>query len=142
MSGFEVAGLVLGVLPLAIKAVDSYMTVFSSYKTAQDDLKWLKWNLETEKVVLQNTCEQLLHEIAPYDMIHSMIKHPFGPDWTKYNDKLRLRLWSSWGIFREQIDQLSKATAELEEKLCLGRDGSVSTAIPIFIIFFVAKYGH
>ncbi|KAI0163748.1 hypothetical protein BJ166DRAFT_527118 [Pestalotiopsis sp. NC0098] len=125
MSGFEVAGIVLGVLPLAIKAVNSYRTILSSSRSARDDLDWLRRDLETEVVRLQNTCEILLNEIAPPSMVDCMIKDPFGPDWAKYNDKLRERMWFSWGNFQEQVQILSKATTELEKKLCMDLNGVI-----------------
>jgi hypothetical protein len=125
MSAFEVAGIVLGVLPLAINTINSYRTTLSSYKTAQNDLNWLRIDLETEQVRLQNTCEILLHDIVPFSLVDPMIKNPFGADWAKYNDKLRERLWQSWTTFEAQVQVLQAAIIELENKLCIDRSGSV-----------------
>ncbi|KAF7538473.1 hypothetical protein G7054_g2861 [Neopestalotiopsis clavispora] len=125
MSGFEVAGLVLGVLPLAIKTINSYRSTLSSIRTAQDDLNWLRRDLETEQVRLQNTCEILLHDLLPLSMVDAMIKDPFGADWAKYDEKLRERLWLSWGTFQAQVQLLSAAATELEAKLCVNRNGSI-----------------
>lgn len=48
MSGFEIAGVVLGVLPLVIEAVKGYMHILSSLKDARRNLKALVHDLETE----------------------------------------------------------------------------------------------
>ncbi|ETS86232.1 hypothetical protein PFICI_00060 [Pestalotiopsis fici W106-1] len=125
MSGFEVAGIVLGVLPLAINTINSYRTTLSSIKTAQNDLNWLRRDLETEQVRLQNTCELLLHDLVPLSMVDTMLKDPFGADWAKYDDKLRERLWLSWGTFQAQVQLLSTAATELEKKLCVERNGAI-----------------
>ncbi|KAI4593917.1 hypothetical protein KJ359_008961 [Pestalotiopsis sp. 9143b] len=125
MSGFEVVGVVLGVLPLAIEAIKTYYTILSSAKSAQSDLNWLRQDLETEHIRLQNTCEILLTEIAPLSKVDGLIKDPFGPDWVKYNDKLRQRLWSSWDTFQTQVELLSSAAVELEKKLCFDKNGVI-----------------
>lgn len=126
MSGFEVAGLVLGVLPMAIQVIGGYRTILSSVKSARRDLTWLERDLETERTRLQNTCECLLVGIAPLSVIDSMIDDPFGPDWKKFNDPLRLRLWRSWGSFQRQVALMSDAVSELKEKLAMDATGKVS----------------
>lgn len=64
MSGFEVAGIILGVVPLAIQAAKGYMTILSSMKDAKRNLKALIHDLETEQVRLEMTCEVLLDGIV------------------------------------------------------------------------------
>lgn len=70
-------------------------------------------------------------------MVDCMIKDPFGPDWAKYNDKLRERMWFSWGNFQEQVQILSKATTELEKKLCMDLNGVVSTTKPYYHLTWI-----
>lgn len=131
MSGLEVVGVVLGALPVAVKALKAYMSVLSSMKHAQRNLKALVRDLETEQLRLQTTCELLLDGIAPPSAIDKLIQTPFGPEWKPYNDRLRLRLWTTSGKFEGQVAELQSATDELKAKLCLGPDGSVSP--PVFI---------
>jgi hypothetical protein len=125
MSGFEIAGVVLGVLPLAVKALEAYMGLLSNMRHAQRDLKALIRDLETEQLRLQNTCELLLNGIAPSSVIDTLIQAPFGPDWKPFNDRLRLRLWTTCGTFEEQVAEMQMAANELSAKLCLEADGSV-----------------
>lgn len=125
MSGFEVAGVVLGVLPLAVKALEAYIGVLSNVRHAQRDLKALIRDLETEQLRLQNTCELLLNGVAPPSVIDKLIQTPFSPDWNPYNDRLRLRLWTTCGKFEEQVAEMQMAANELRAKLGLEADGSV-----------------
>ncbi|KAM7204679.1 hypothetical protein V8F20_003463 [Naviculisporaceae sp. PSN 640] len=124
MSGMEVAGVVLGVLPLAIKAVKQYMDILSSVKDAKRTLKYLLQDLETEQVRLETTCEVLLDGIVPHDAIDSLIRNPLGSEWKQYNEKLRLRLWTRAQRFEEQIAEMQAAVEELRRKLCIETDGT------------------
>lgn len=64
-SAMEAAGLVLGVIPVAIQGLNTYRKIVSSIKSARRDLDCLIRGLETEHTILQNTCEILLKGIAP-----------------------------------------------------------------------------
>ncbi|KAI0861777.1 hypothetical protein F4860DRAFT_475049 [Xylaria cubensis] len=122
MAGLEVAGLVLGTLPLAIKAVQAYKEIFYSIKHVSRDLRHIELDLRTEELRLRNTCETLLVGIVPPMQIHAMIEDPFGPGWKSYTEQLRLRLYTSYDVFEEHITEMSKATQEL--KLQLGIEES------------------
>lgn len=125
MSGLEVAGLVLGTLPIAIKGVKAYIDMMSSVKSVKRDLKHMLRDLETEKVLMENTCEALLVGVVPTSMIDKMIEAPFGPEWKQYDERLRLRLWRSYKQFEEQVSDMMKSIEDLREKLCLHPDGQV-----------------
>jgi len=130
MTGFEVVGIVLGALPIAVKAAQGYMAILSSVKDAHRNLKALIRDLETENIRLQTTCELLLDGIAPPSVVDKLIQTPFGPDWKPYNDQLRLRLWTTAGKFEEQVVEMRNAADELRAKLCLEPDGSVGLFLP------------
>ncbi|KAI1662741.1 hypothetical protein F4813DRAFT_9406 [Daldinia decipiens] len=119
MSGLEIAGLVLGALPLAIKAVQSYKSILSSMWHVQYGLICLQRDLETECIRFQNTCETLLVGIAPLAMIDRMTNNPFGDEWKRYSDELSIRLWTSKGTFETHVAEMLAATKELKEKLCI-----------------------
>ena len=125
MSGFEVAGVVLGVLPLAIKAAKAYMDILSSMKDAKRNLKALVHDLETEQIRLETTCEVLLDGIVPHLVIDRLVRAPLGPEWALYSDQLRLRLWTTSIKFEEQVSEMLGAVKELQAKLCMEADGSV-----------------
>ncbi|KAM7214863.1 hypothetical protein V8F06_009771 [Rhypophila decipiens] len=125
MSGMEVAGVVLGVLPLAIKAVKQYMDILSSVKDAKRGLKALLQDLETEQIRLETTCEVLLDGVVPHDAIDRLIGSPLGSEWKPYGERLRLRLWTTAQKFEEQVAEMRAAVEELRTKLCIEPDGTI-----------------
>ncbi|KAK4107428.1 hypothetical protein N656DRAFT_840433 [Canariomyces notabilis] len=120
MSGFEVAGVILALLPLAIKAARAYADILSSNRTAKYELTKLIQDLETEEACLQNTCELLLMGIVPHN--------------APFNEKMRLRLWHTHASFVKHIDEMLAATKELHKKLCVTADGEPKFMDPITIL--------
>jgi hypothetical protein len=127
MSGIEIAGLVLGALPVAIQALEAYRSTLSSMRSRSvtRDLEFMIRDLGTEQQILQNTCETLLQGIVPDSLIDAMIDDPFGPDWKTFGDRLRLRLWRSYGQFQLKVTEMQVAVQELQEKLSVQADGTV-----------------
>ncbi|KAF9770810.1 hypothetical protein IL306_011580 [Fusarium sp. DS 682] len=128
MSGIEVVGLILAVLPPAIKALREYRAMLSRVRGADRDLKALIQDLETEQIRLQTTCEVLLDGIAPLSRIDEMVKKPFGPEWEQFSDNIRERLWTTMGTFEEHAKEMQEAAQELREKLCIKEDGQVNAS--------------
>lgn len=122
----EAAGLVLGVIPLAIKGLHTYRDIVSSLKKARHDLDCLIRDLKTEQEILQNTCELLLKGIAPDRILDAMIERPFGTEWNIYNNEVQLRLWRSSGVFKERIEDMREAALDLQRKLAIDGNGKVS----------------
>ncbi|KAI3331718.1 hypothetical protein HD806DRAFT_529498 [Xylariaceae sp. AK1471] len=135
MSGLEIAGLALGALPLAIKAIQGYRETFSSFKYVKRDLDFLERDLQTEQLRLQNTCETLLVGIVSPMKINAMIADPFGPEWKSYADQLddmlihrrRLRLWTSSDKFEGYITEMRKATQELRLQLGIEEGSQINS---------------
>lgn len=123
MSGFEVVGVVLGVLPLAIEALKAYKSTLSSMRNVERSLKALIQDLETEQVRLRTTCEVLLDGIVPLSMMDTLLETPFGPQWEPYDHQLRPRLWTSSGKFEEQATEMQKAAEGLKNNLCIQAAG-------------------
>lgn len=126
----EAAGLVLGVIPLAIKGLNTYREIVSSLKNAKRDLDCLIRDLKTEHQILQNTCENLLKGIAPDSVLDAMVETPFGADWEAYNNEVQLRLWRSSAVFKERIEEMREAALDLQRKLAIDEEGKVSCDAP------------
>jgi len=126
MSGIEVIGVVLAVLPLAIEALKSYRAILSRIRSADRDLKALVQDLETKQVRLQTTCEVLLDGIAPLSRIDDIVKKPFGPEWKQFDENIRGRLWTSMDAFRDNAEEMQQAAEELSEKLGLKSNSQVN----------------
>ncbi|KAL7759374.1 hypothetical protein ACKLNR_009464 [Fusarium oxysporum f. sp. zingiberi] len=128
MSGFEVAGIVLGSIPIVVSALQCYMNglgTLQNFRSYRRILKSLILTLKTEHVNLQNICEKLLIGIAPQTRIEKMIRDPFGDLWREEEifNKLRLRLWSSLQVFDDRVQDMREAIEEMMEKLNVGTGG-------------------
>jgi hypothetical protein len=132
MSGFEVAGIVLGSIPIVVSALQYYMNglgTLKNFRSYKRILKNLILALKTEHANLQNICEKLLIGIAPQTLIEEMIRDPFGDLWKEEEifNKLRLRLWSSLQVFDDRVQDMREAIEEMMEKLHIGTDGKVGS---------------
>lgn len=133
MSGFEVAGVVLGTIPLVISALEHYkqgISTIRKWRNYDRELRSLIRNLETERVRFQDVCEKLLVGLVPPRQIETMVEHPFGPAWheDEVQAKIEARLWRSFNIFEEIVNDMGEATREMVAKLDLQPDGKVSTS--------------
>lgn len=104
----EVAGLVLGVFPIAIKAIQQYRDLSSSRKNATRLLGALETGLVSELQIFRNTCETLLEDIVLSSQVKIMLDDPFGPEWKnkEFNKKLRLRLRDSYHAVEKGTEEL------------------------------------
>ncbi|KAJ4244351.1 hypothetical protein NW762_014478 [Fusarium torreyae] len=129
MSGFEIAGAVLGSIPLVVSALENYkngVRVIQRYRRYERELQSLIRNLETERVKLQNVCEKLLDGIVPPSRIDAMVENPGGDLWLKEETQreIRARLWKSWDVFQWTLSDIQTATEEINKKLGNGADAS------------------
>ena len=129
MSGFEIAGAVLGSIPIVVSALENYkngVRVIQRYRRYERELQSLIRNRETERVKLQNVCEKLLDGIVPPSRIDAMVENPGGDLWLKEETQkeIRARLWKSWDVFQWTLSDIQTATEEINEKLGNGADVS------------------
>ncbi|KAF5585569.1 hypothetical protein FPCIR_8282 [Fusarium pseudocircinatum] len=134
MSGFEVAGIVLGSIPIVVSALQCYMNglgTLQNFRSYKRTLKSLILNLKNEHINLQNICETLLIGIAPQTRIEEMIRDPFGDLWREEEifNKLRLRLWSSLQVFDDRVQDMREAIEEMMKKLNVGADWAENSSI-------------
>lgn len=122
MSGFEIAGAVLGSIPLIISTLEHYQNgvrTIQRWRKYDRELQSLIRNLETERVKLQNVCERLLDGLVPPSKIDIMVKNPLGALWLeeKTQKKIRARLWTSWTVFEYTLGDLQKALGGIMDRL-------------------------
>lgn len=126
MSGFEIAGIVLGSLALLITALEQYGDAARTMK------KWIKYkselqrvirNLKTERVRFLNVCEKLLDGLVPASRIDSMVEEPFGALWYEKDTQRRIhaRLWRSWDAFEQTVTAMKVVIEETLDKLEIGK---------------------
>lgn len=130
MSGFEVAGVVLGSIPLIVSALEHYKQGMSTIKTWRNydrELRSLIRNLETEKIRFQDICEKLLIGLVPSSQIEHMVDDPFGRLWRQdsVQDAIKARLWRSYELFHSIVKDMEAAIKDIMRRLDLQPDGKV-----------------
>ncbi|KAI0968602.1 hypothetical protein F4678DRAFT_442296 [Xylaria arbuscula] len=122
MSGLEVAGLVLGAVPLLISALEHYsdgLSTLKKWRRYEHELRSLVRNLDTERVKLQNVCEKLLVGIVSESQIEAMIKEPLGGLWKeeKTQGRIHSRLWEGYSLFEDTITDIKRAVDEMNKRI-------------------------
>jgi len=133
MSGFEIAGVVLGTLPLIITAVEAYIGFMKDWGKVASELKSINRQLSTERSKLYNVCDQLLSDIVPQKDVEPMLQDPFGALWQSEDTKKRIRrrLWKSYDSFETTVLEIREALQTVTNKLSVDvtRDGQVCTTL-------------
>ncbi|KAK8171503.1 hypothetical protein BKA80DRAFT_213218 [Phyllosticta citrichinensis] len=124
MSGIEVAGLVLGAVPLIIEAMKQYADGARTVKRFifyEEPLRDLSRNLRAERAICQNTCEKLLQGIAPESEIDGLLQDMDGKLWERLDlePAVRLRLGRSHEPFVETLIRMGEVIREIANKLKL-----------------------
>lgn len=111
MSGFEIAGIVLGSLPLLVTALEAYCQFMRDWHKAPSELKSLNRQLTTERAKLYNVCDLLISDVVEQKEIEAMLRNPFGPLWRipETNKKIRRRLCDSYDPFEQAIVEIQEA---------------------------------
>lgn len=122
----EVAGIVLGGIPLAVNALQQYRSFLNTLKNAQRELDSIIRCLRTQQRILENTCETLLQGIVPPSDIATMIQKPFDYLWTEHEEHIKLRLDQDWNIFEDTAKDMETIVNNLHAKLALDDNGNVS----------------
>lgn len=142
MSGFEIAGAVLGAIPLVISALEHYkngVRTIQRWRKYDKELQYLIRNIETERVKLQNVCEKLLDGLVPPSQIDAMVENPSGDLWTneEVQKKIQARLWRSWSVFEETLRDIQVAINDITERVGNGDDVSHYHFFFFIFIFFL-----
>ena len=95
----ETAGLVLGVIPLIISAIENYDSIFQPVKiftsTYQVEVEQFRSELLVEQINFREECKWLLKSVLASDEIRLMVKDAQHPLWQNYqslDDQLGERL--------------------------------------------------
>ena len=130
MSGLEIAGLVLGALPLAIEVLDRYsevadrIDVFFKIKAEYDE--WHR-RLEFNHLLFKRNVEELLlplmvDDITKEDNIPKLMKDPFGSWWTEPEmaHLLQERLRDGYKVYMGCIQDIEQVMEDIVRELALG----------------------
>jgi hypothetical protein len=130
MSGLEIAGIVLGSLPLIISAVEHYATLARTVRSAvkyKTELKILKHDLDAECIIFLDTLERVLDGLVPARQFEELLKNPASALWqdATLNQHLRDRLGRSYSVFSHSVNEMNAVIREFMNRLDLDDQGKV-----------------
>ncbi|PTB69395.1 hypothetical protein BBK36DRAFT_1165668 [Trichoderma citrinoviride] len=145
MSGFEIAGIVLGAFPIAISALEKYRDIADRldlfYKIREQYQDW-NTDLKFHNLAFTRNLEQLLLPLVADDAkIEELLREPGGDSW-KEEPVAKLfeeRLQGSYGLYMQYIERMERVMREINTVLAIDSkwtqkllDGSVSSSQSTF----------
>lgn len=130
-SGVELAGVILGGIPLIIIGIDHYadgVRTIKKWWRYKRELESLARTLIIEKILFAGICERLLNELViDDDLFVELIENPGGPLWKdeRLERKLRQHLGSKYSLYQAFIEEMSSAVKELVRRLEIDDQGQV-----------------
>ncbi|KAF2866629.1 hypothetical protein BDV95DRAFT_631755 [Massariosphaeria phaeospora] len=126
MSGIEVAGLVLGAVPLIIAALEAYnegLDPIKSFVRWERELPQFIRKLRNQHVHYAQTIRILLETITTEFELAEMLSEPSGQLWKDKDMLLKLedKLQESYQAYRSTIADIERITKRIADKLDLER---------------------
>ena len=106
-----IAGLVFGVLPLVISAIEHYddaLRPFSNYRNFTPKAQRIHDELETERTIFRTECRLLLSTVAEREIVSKMLVDLHHPSW---NDEVVCQR------FGHQLGSLGTACSSIVSKI-------------------------
>jgi hypothetical protein len=130
MSGIEVAGLVLGALPLLLAGLQFYaegIAVTKRYWKYREEVNSLLDDLKAENAVYQNSIETLLLGVVDAKDVTEFLANPGGELWmtASFERRLKKRLGTSYDPYLSTVLKLRTTAEKFKERLKLGNSGQV-----------------
>lgn len=132
MSGIEVAGLILGAIPLVISGLEHYAEGVSTIKimfNAPSEFKSLSRRLRVEQKIFKNAIELLLHDCIDDDQMLADLMSDTADSklWSdpEVGKALRQKLQTSYSVYLDTMTSLETTLLEFRERLKLNDDGKV-----------------
>ena len=122
MSGIEIAGLAIGVLPLLVELVKSYSAMLRRAHTFRHygkAVKSLSTQLDTQNGLFLNDIRLLLLCVEDEAVVESMLADASDQHWTMddLGQRLHLVLGNNFIICRNIIEEISEMVLDLREDL-------------------------
>ncbi|CAO2648288.1 Nn.00g075550.m01.CDS01 [Neocucurbitaria sp. VM-36] len=127
-TGIEVAGLVLGSIPLILAGLQFYaqgIAVTKRYWKYKEEVNNVLYELGAESTMYINTINMLLVGVVSQKEMTDFLADPGGTRWkeVKFDKKLRDRLGTSYDSYMESIMHLMTTAEKFKEKLKLDNAG-------------------
>ena len=114
MSGFEVIGVILALIPLVSGGIDSYKRVRDGQESRQ-----LERDFKTQKVIFLNTIEELIYPLVPDSQLPTLLKDPNGRIWQdkRLSASLEKHLDGAYPTFNEIMEDIKVVMCKLQDSL-------------------------
>lgn len=133
MSGIEIAGLVLAVIPLFISAIEHYEAGLRPVRVLKlvvyrEELARYRAKLTVEYGLYNSALEELLVDVVPQDELRDMIAQGYGSHWKNaaLELKLKKRLGTVYNTYFLVMKQMQDVMARIASLLDIERQGNVS----------------
>jgi hypothetical protein len=131
MSGIEVAGIVLAVMPLFITALENYndgLDPVKAFLRWERELPHFIRKLRNQHVHFQQTLRLLLEPITTEFELAEMLAEPNGSHWkdAKMAERLKDKLQESFQAYQSTIADIERIMTKIASKLDLERASNVS----------------
>lgn len=136
MSGFEIAGLAFGVVPILIEAITAYQTArdklhtFSTYSSA---VRRIHLRIKTQEHLFHLTCRRLLKPLVSGPELLGMLRDTNHSRWQdqEFHHKWGRYLGEDYEICSENLKAITEMLREIDTELSkyfgkLPLDGEVS----------------
>jgi hypothetical protein len=138
MSGIEIAGLILGALPLIIAGIESYqegLDPIKAFYSWERQLPHYINKLRLQHVHYEQTIRLLFSSITTERQFDSMLADPLGA-WQdeELASKLQHKLDEAYGAYETTIANIQKIMVKIAGKLDLERASSVRSTFIWFAI--------
>jgi hypothetical protein len=145
MSGFEVAGILLGTLPLLISALEHYAEGVKTMKRIyryKIQANALVTNLIVVHSSFRNTCEKVLSRLQLQDeKMILLLRTPNGPVWKSksLDDKIREDLGADYESCKRLMTQIFGTLDAFRNKLGLPEDYTSDTDYTVCPSHWISK---
>lgn len=129
MSGIEIAGLVLGTIPLVVSALEHYadgVETIRAWRRYKSEVKSLIRRLGVQYDIFRDTLEKLLVGIVSSP--GPLLQDPLGPLWKnpELDHRLRSRLCKSYDGYFRTVEDMANAVKGFKRRLGVDEGGKVS----------------
>ncbi|KAK4165606.1 hypothetical protein QBC43DRAFT_315519 [Cladorrhinum sp. PSN259] len=128
MSGFEIAGIVLGAFPILISALDGYRDVAKTvglWYNIRPEYQKCRNEVNAQRVAFIGNLKRLLLSLEIDDAkLSRMLAVPGGDEWNDpaVTHHLQARLRDSFDVFFNTIQDMEKSAAELHKEMAMDPD--------------------
>ena len=114
MSGFEIVGLILGLVPVVTGSIEHYRS-----RNDMRDMRQLERGFKTQKNIFENTAEELFSPFLSDVQLARLLEDPNNTLWHDANlsAKLEEHLGGDYQSFKEIVEDVKMMIDELQKIL-------------------------